>query len=105
MQGFIPLEKKNIKTDIQRNHTSDFLKQKESMRKYNIAKNVADSSLDTEPEEYSLMGRNRENVLNATNHFLELETHEESDTERNHWSARYVVNCFLVFEQKTSYLN
>lgn len=70
------------------------------MRKYNIAKNVADSSLDTEPEEYSLMGRNRENVLNATNHFLELETHEESDTERYHWNARYVVNCFLVFEAK-----
>ena len=43
------------------------------MRKYNIAKIVADYSLDTEPEEYSLMGRNRENVLNATNHFLELD--------------------------------
>ena len=61
---------------------------------------MADSSLDTEPEEYSLMGRNRENVLNATNHFLELETHEESDTERYHWNARYVVNCFLVFDAK-----
>jgi len=44
------------------------------------------------------MGRNHENVLNATNRFLEIETHEESDTQRSHWSASYVVNCFLVFE-------